>query len=161
MRYYIFILLGLLLNINSLYSQDVKASIKNEMVKFLYFKKELPDEILTYLWKNAKDKNVAVFWYKEINLCNTNLKAFRFGTSREHSKEFIMLIKGDYEKLFLGVNMEEELKQNLFYNFIRFYDDKNVVCFYEVYNKEIMEIYKHNNFVSKLNYIEFIEIYKD
>lgn len=163
MRYYIFILLGLLLKTNLLYSQnqDIKASLKNEMIEFLYLKKEISDEHLSSILKNIKNKDIVVFWYKEISLCDTNIKAFRFGTYTEHSKEFIMLIKEDYEKLFLGVDMKDELKQNLFYNFIRFYDEKNVVCFYEIYNKEIIEIYKHNNFVSKLNYTDFIEIYKD
>lgn len=160
--FYYFIVVSLLFFTKGL-SQEIDNSIKNEMVKFLYEKKELSDKDLNYLLQNSQNKNVVLVWFEEkkIETTDTGLKVFLFGTSTEHSKEYVMLSRGNNEKLFFGVDMNDELKQNSFFNFIRFYGLDKIMFFYKkIFSEIILKVYDHNLSIYNLKNFKFIEVYK-
>lgn len=143
------------------YSQSVDSKIKNTMVEFLYKHGQYDDSDIKFLAENTTNKNSILFWLDEIpNSCDVNLRVFKFGTSKEHSKEFLMLVKNENEILFLGNEKKKELEENLFYNFVRFYNTEVLLCFLTgIYKKEVIPVYQHNFDVIKNNYINFPQVF--
>lgn len=157
-----FFILSLIFKSN-LYSQNNDNWIKNDIVKFLYDKKEISEKDLVFLVKNSENKLNILLFFQELKLnCDSlDLRIFKFGTSTEHSKEYLLLLKGRNEKLFLGEDFKNELEQNAFYNFIKFYNPEVIFNLYEkIYCEIICEIYKHNNDIIEKKTTKFIEVYK-
>lgn len=163
MKKIIIILICFLFKLQKTYSQTIDNFIKNEMVTFLYINKEYNDKDIAFLKENSQNKNQILFWVKEIkNNCETDMRIFKFGTSTEHTKTYILLLKNSNEKLFLGTDFQKELDENLFYQFIKFYKEQTIACTYSnIYYKEILPIYESNRIIKMVNKLNLPIIFKE
>ncbi len=152
------ILLFLALN---LYSQKIDSNLKNKMIKYLYENHELNDVDIKFLIENSENKNSVLFWTEEITFsCSLKLRAFKFGTSKEHSKVFIMLEKNQNELVILGNDFKKELKEKIFFDFLKFYDDEEIICLYRfVFTNELIPVYQHNMEVNKISNVVFPQVF--
>lgn len=140
------LLMILLLNIsNSSYSQNLSSSLKNEILEFLIKENEYTLKDLELLYQNLKEKNGVTFWTREEKIeCNLDIKIYYFGSTYSHSRVYAVLIKENDEKIFLGKGITDEF--NLLFNFVRFYSDENIICFYEKKFSSIIDnVYKNNS----------------
>jgi len=131
----------------SMHAQKLNNSIKNEMVEFLIKEKQYTNDDLEALFKDIRTEKGVVFWHKEELLeCKTGINFFYFGSSSSHSKTYVALIKDNKENVFLGTDIKEEGSLNLIFNFIRFFDEDTIICFYEkIFPLIIKNVYKDNN----------------
>jgi len=158
-RIYIGIALFLLsLNI---YSQNIDISLKNRMVQFLYEQKEFNDFDIRFLKENKGNKNVILFWVDEIDFnCIKEFKVFKFGTSKEHSQIFLMIVKNKDEIIVLGNDLKKEMKEQCFFDFLKFYEDNEIICVYKsLVFTELLEVYQHNINVNKIDYIDLPKVF--
>lgn len=144
---------------NVTYGQQVDNDLKNTLVTYMYDRGEFNDSDIAILMNNSQS---ILFWLDEVSVeCNQSLKCFVFGSSAEHSKKFLVLVKNNDERLILGNDLQKELAENQFYDFVKFHNTKEIICLYNtVLAKELFEIYQHNNEVTQLNLIEFPEVFK-
>ena len=162
-KYLYLFILSFTLKFN-IYSQKNDNSTRNDIIKFLYEKKEISDKDLAFLLNNNKNELNILVHIQELNLnCdNLGLSIFKFGIASEHSKEYLLLLKGKNEKLFLGVDFKNELEQNSFFNFIKFYKPEVMITLYQkIFCDIIVKLYKHNNDIANEKTIKLIEVYKD
>lgn len=145
-----------LISCGTMHSQELNNFIKNEMVEFLIKENQFTDSDLGVLLKDIKLEKGVVFWKKEVILeCEIGIKLFYFGSSSSHSKTYVALIKDNQEHLFIGADLKEEGESNLIFNFIRFFDVKSIMCFYEkIFPLIITNIYKDNHEIpsNKINF---------
>lgn len=142
----ILLILIFIISSTSMYSQKLSNSVKNEMVEFLIKEKQYTNDDLEALLKDIKTEKGVVFWQKEVPLeCKIGINLFYFGSSSSHSKTYVALIKDNKESLFLGTDLKEEGNLNLIFNFIRFFDEDTIICFYEkIFPLIIKNVYKDN-----------------
>lgn len=142
------------INSISMNSQELSNRIKNDMVNFLIKEKQYTNDDLGILLKDINDRKGVVFWQKEKVLeCNMDIKFFYFGSSSSNSKKYIALIKNNKETVFIGADLKQEADMNLLFNFIRFFDDRDIICFYKKVFPSIVDTYKDN---LSLNHNELI-----
>lgn len=144
-------------NIFTSYSQELPKHIKNKMINFLFEENQYNEgDLKDLLYDISKNKNV-VFWYKEAHLnCENDLKVFYFGTSTEHTKSYALLLKLNGENLILGKDIIEDNLSNKIFNFIQFYNTKDILCFYKnIYPAIVENIYELNSKIPTNNIIFF------
>ncbi|MDM1044463.1 hypothetical protein HX004_13780 [Myroides sp. 1354] len=149
-----------LLSLN-IYSQNIDVSLKNRMIQFLYEQRELNDFDVRFLKENKDNKNVILFWADEVDFnCIEQFKVFKFGTSKEHSQIFLMIVKNKNEIIVLGKDLKNEMREQYFFDFFKFYEDNKIICLYKsLLFTELFEVYQHNINVNSIDYIDLPNVF--
>lgn len=143
-----FLLIFYFLNYSFLYSQEIDKNIKNTLIEFLISDNQYTENEITKLPSNVNSRGGILFNIEGIELnCNMNIKLFKFYSSSNKSKVYLLLLKNEKEHLILGKNLSQELSENLIYEFVKFFDDDMKICFYE----NIMPILLTNVYKKNLN----------
>ena len=126
------------------FSQEIPNSVKNKMIDFLFKENQYNESDLKDLLKDISQNKNTVFWFKEVSLsCENDIRLFYFGSSKEHSKLYAILIKANGENLILGSDFFND--NNKIFYFIQFYKEKDILCFYNnIFPLIISNVYELN-----------------
>lgn len=141
------LLIVLLFNLQFIHSQELPNNIKNKMVEFLISEKQYQNDDIPSLLEDTKTDKGILFYNipKEVS-CKMGIRVFYFGSSASHTKNYILLLKETGEYLFLGSDLKQESQNNSIYNFVHFYDEKSILCFYNnIFPLILKEVYLQNS----------------
>lgn len=143
----------------NVFPQEISNKIKNKMIDFMMEDSQYSDDDIPRLMRDVNNNIGVVFWIREIqHNCDMNLKVYNFGSSSNRSKYYVILLRDNEEYVILGKDLKDDMERNLLFNFIRYYDDKKIICFYEtVFPKIVEKVYKSNDSI----YIFKIDILRE